>query len=282
MAMRAARPKDAGSFASGWATAALEYVTGQPADVAVLTPEGMARLELICSRNVHKTRQDIQSQHREMERRLASEQAHLEHDLKYLKSLTEDVDKRPREEIDHLFNHLSARGASYEAYRRALEAASTPEARNLKPFSQRFIKGMVLAKASGAKLCIGHLSDAISKDLGILYGGALMDMQEAEVFLNRKEIPEMWHRPIKEYCAGKFCLSGQDGAWLDAPHIYLAAETMMFDARSVFHEYRHACQELACEGPIPHFSSATYESMPTEIDAKLEEAKMIAHFGVLF
>lgn len=272
MAIRSVRPKDAGSFAIEWATAALHHVTGQPGDVAILTPGGMARLELIRSRNVHKTKQDIQSQHLEMERRLTNECAHVEHDLK------SGFDKLPVEAV----HHLLARHASYEVYRQALEVASTPEAKNLKPFSQRFIKGMVLAKVSGAKLCIGHLSDAISKNLGVLYGDELIDMQEAKVFLNQKEIPELWQGPAKVHASGKFCLSGADGAWLATPHIYLPAEIMMFDARSVFHEFRHARQELACEGPFPHFSSATYESMPTEIDAKQEEARMIAHFGVLF
>jgi hypothetical protein len=272
MARRAARPKDAGSFATEWASAALDYVTGQPGAVAVLTPGGMARLELIRSRNVHKIRQDIQSQHLEMERRLVNEQANLEHDLK------SGFDKRPADVVHHLLGRL----ASYEVFRQYLEAAARPEAINKKPFSQRFIKGMVLSKVSGAKLCIGHLSDAISNNLGALYGDALMDMQEAKVFVNQLEIPELWLAPAKEHAKGKFCLSGPDGAWLDAPHIYLAAEIMMFDARSVFHEFRHARQELACEGPFPHFSTATYESMPTEIDAKLEEARMIAHFGILF
>ena len=271
LALRAARPQDIDSFANQWAIAALDYVTDQPSHPALLAPEGITRLELIRSRNVHKTVQDLQSQHRELERQLGYERACLAKDMEAMQAHFVD---RSDNELHHLF----AREASYQT----VAASMKQEKANLKPFSQRFIKGMVIAKASGATLFIGHLSDALSQPLGALYGDALLDMQEAKVILNKKNIPELWLGPAQGYAAGKFCLSDRNGLWLDAPHIYLAAEIMMSDHRSVFHEFRHARQELACLGPLPHFSDAKYEAMPTEADAKMAEANMIAHFGILF
>ena len=275
IAQRVARPKNADGFANDWAAAALEYVTGSPADEKILTPEGMAILDKIRSRNVHKTTDDLLARRLEINGRLADESMHLMQDKKRLLTVSNNA-------LSQAGEHVIARFASFDKYQNAVNATTGRNTTNHKPFSQRFIKGMVLAKVSGAKLCIGPLTDAISENLGAHYGSTLLDMQEAKVFLNPGKIPEMWSYASKDYGVGYFLLADSSGNLLDAPHIYLTADLMMLDHRSVYHEFQHARQYLACEKPLWFYEKRTYESAPTEIEAKLAEAGMMAKFGILF
>ena len=247
----------------------MAYVMGEDADLALLTEEGAAHLLPLRDRNIHRTRNDLVPQAQAINERLEAE-----------RETTDDLAEKRKEEQKP---YIDARRASFAAFQTARARAHRGAARNLKPFSQRLIKGLILAKVAGARLPIGTLIDSIGTTLVAHYGEALRFMQDTEVVAAGRVIPELCsHEEIKS-ATGIFITCYPKGVVLALPRIILKADVVTIDPRTIFHEFQHARQHTASEEPIGHFQpTGTYETEITEWKAKQAEAEFTDEFGILY
>jgi len=268
-AIKTARPLEKSGFADRWACLALANVMGEDADLALLTEEGAAHLLPLRDRNIHRTRNDLVPQAQAINERLEVE-----------RKATDNLAEKRKEEQKP---YIDARRASFAAFQTALARAHRGAARNLKPFSQRLIKGLILAKVAGARLPIGTLIDSIGTALVARYGEALRFMQDIEVVVAGRVIPEMCTDEEIKSATGSFITCYPKGVVLAHPRIILQADVVAIDPRTIFHEFQHARQATASEEPIRHFHRAgSYETEIIEWKAKQAEADFTDEFGILY
>lgn len=134
-----------------------------------LGQKGAKALDCLRECNVHRTRHDLYSP--AVLARASSENAFI------------DILQR----TDILPKYIEVRRDSLAAFVSGSQCARDGKATNQKPFSQRFIKGLILAEAAGASLATGRLIDAIGEPLAELYGNALPFMQDAEIWVGGGE-----------------------------------------------------------------------------------------------
>jgi hypothetical protein len=269
IAIKTAKPVDKSGFADRWAGGALAFVMGEQADLSLLTEAGAVHLRVLRDRNLHRTRADLVAEARAIEEQLEVEQQR-----------TRELAEQRREEDRP---YMDARRATLSAFQTARAQALNGVATNLKPFSQRLIKGLVLANIAGARLPIGPLSDAVAAGLAVRYGKAFLFMQDTEVVALGRVTPEL--RQLKDGVQGIgiFAFYDPNGAILEHPRIILKADIVCIDPRTIFHEIQHARQHTASEETIRALQPAnTYETETIEWKAKQAEADFINEFGILY
>ena len=269
LAFKAGMSTDKIGFADQWASAALRFVMGEQADFSLLTRPGADQMLLLRDRNIHRNRSDLVAKGRRIEERLAAEQ-----------NVTQEIEALERPDDQP---HLEARRASIKAFQSAHERALNGQAENLKPFSQRFIKGLILAEVTGARLPIGTLSDTISTRLAGYYGEALLFMQDTEIIATGRMIPELTDHDEPFKACGIYATRDLSGIVLPQPRIVLRADVVMIDPRTIYHEFQHARQNSAAEEPLGDFHlTGRYETEVTEWKAKQAEADFTNDFGILY
>jgi len=267
-AIKTARTVDLSEFGDRWARAALGFVMGDATDITLLTQQGGDQMSLLRDRNVHRTKRDLIVQARAMDERLQREER-----------TTSELAEQQRED-ERIY--IDARRASFTAFLGARARALTGLAKNAKPFSQRFIKGLVLAKVAGARLTIGSLSDSIGAALADRYGEALALMQNTEVVATGREVPELGRQRGVSKVAGIY-INSVGEVVLANPQVILQADVVIIDPRTVFHEFQHARQHLACEESVLDMQpQERYETEVIEWKAKQAEADYLKEFGVLY
>ena len=108
-------------------------------------------------------------------------------------------------------------------------------------------------------------------------------MKDVAVVVYGRATAELCDRWDGRPSAGAIVTCGQNGLILARPCVYLRAEIVLLDPRTVFHEFQHARQHMASEDPISDFWPAnSYETEISEHKAKLAEAELIAEFGIMY
>ena len=266
-AVKAAKPSDQSIFGDRWARAALAYVMNEETDLGILTRGDADKLNILRVCNVHRTRQDLVAQARALNM--------------LLEVLEEDT--RLQSSIQPGLPYLGAQRAYLSAFRHAYAQALNGGNNRPRAFSQRLIKGLLLAKACGARLAIGSLFEAVSADLVARYGQAWPFMQAVEVVGLGRPSPELKVRKEMGEGAGTFSILDQQGTVLDPPRVLLEAQEALFNPNKIFHEFQHARQHMAAEGSIYDFEPQEwYKAEVTECQAKQAEAHFIAEFGILY
>ena len=269
LALESARPAAKDAFADQWASAAHLFAMGGQADFSLLTQQGAEQLRLLCTRNVHCNKSDIIAKGRKIDERLDAEQ-------RVTRELGERrlVDDAP---------YLDARRASTAAFQAARGRSLNGRATNLKPFSQRFIKGLIISKVAKARLSIGTLSNAISPSLAEQYGEILRFFQDTVIIATGRLIPELAaHKETFSAC-GIHSTSDLERKVLPQPRIVFKADIVMLDPRTIFHEFQHARQHSASEEPLENFKmTSRYETEIIEWKAKQAEADFTNRFGILY
>jgi hypothetical protein len=180
---------------------------------------------------------------------------------------------------------LLSRRASFAAFKAAFRQARTFEAENRKPFSQRFIKALILSSRTGAILPVGPVSDAVSETLANYFGDAFRYMQDATVRVlgRRVPLPHYYRDSHPDGTTGFFRHADDNGEVLEQPEICIDAAQSLLDPRGIFHEMQHIRQYLVCEESVRDFrEKERYVEEGCEIKAKLAEAEMVKVFGILF
>lgn len=268
-AVKRTRPGEAPGFIDGWAAAALNFVTGDKANYTLLDSESLHTLELLRERNVHRLPSDLVSEARMIDERLTAE---LERTLELAERCLEE--DRP---------YLNARHASMASFQAWRTKSLCGMAKNLKPFSQRLIKGLILATVAGARLSIGTLSEAISTSLADYYSAALPLMQDVEIVAAGRIVAEFITCRDADNVSGIFVLCHPSKVVLPNPRVVLKSEVVKLDPRTVYHEFEHARQYLAGDEPIGNFqATGKYETEIIEWKAKQAEADLIDQFGILY
>ena len=270
LAFKGGKPRDMNEFADHWAAVALLFVMGQAVDCSILTGAGTAQLCMFRERNIHRTKADLTTQTRWLDDMRDGEQLRT-----WRLTQVQQPDDR---------HFLAARRASCASFQAARARALTGLATNLKPFSQRFIKGMILAKVAQARVPIGKLSDAISNTLAACYGEALTCMQHVEIVAAGRMLKELLDPVDQSPVAGNFLMKYPIEVVLKIPRVLLSAEHLLKDQRTIFHEYQHARQYLAAEESAENFvgGRGRYGTQIIEWKAKLAEAEFMDKFGIFF
>ncbi len=266
-AIKAAKPSDRSAFADRWARAALSHVMDAGTDLGVLTSGGAERLDLLRVCNVHRTRHDLVAQARVMNRMFE----------------VDDQAVQWRAPIQAEVPYYDAQRASNAAFRQAHALAMHGKPVYPGAFSQRLIKGLILAKASEARLVIGGLFETVTPALAACYGKAWPFMQAVEVVAFGRSSPELKVRKDIQQSAGTFNILAPDGAILDPPRVLLMADQALLKPCVIFHEFQHARQHTAAEGLIDDFQpQESHAAEVTESQAKQAEAHFIGKFGILY
>jgi len=264
-ALKAARPSDEKAFRDCWARAALAYVVDDCSDLRVLTEAGAKALDILRVCNVHRTRNDLIKLSR------------------MLDVFVEIHEERLQAAIELQLPYANAQRAYLAAFRRARALSLSGTTGQRKPFSQRLIKGLLLAKVAEARLIIGSLFQAVSPALVARYGKAWPHMQAIEVVAIGRKGSELNFRQDVPDPGGTFSLLDEQGVVLDPPRVLLNAPTAIIDPSTMFHEWEHVRQHMAAEGPMDDFEPHDlHAAEPTEWKAKQAEADFVSEFGILY
>jgi hypothetical protein len=242
---------------------------GGTPDLSLLTGSGAEGLRPLCTQNVHRTLPDFVAEEPAIDQRLNAQQ-----------NVTRKIKARKR---DDERPYLNARLASTAAVLEARGQLRNHQANNLKPFSQRFIKGLVLAKVTRARLAIGSLSDAISGTLAGHFGEALASMQDTEIVVTGRTVPELTDHEGTHLANGIYQTADFERKERPRPRIVLCAKVAIIDPRIIYHELQHARQYSAGEEPIRNLKrTGRYETEVVEWKAKQAEAEFTTAFGILY
>jgi hypothetical protein len=246
-----------------------DFRHGRSANVDLLTQAGAEQLHLLCTTNVHRTKPDLEAEGGAIDERLGAEQF-----------VTFDHECNGREDEKP---YVAARRASTAAFRDALCLSLKNRSKNHKPFSQRFIKGLILAKVARARVVVGKLSDSITGVLAGRYGIALPYMQDTELVATGRMIPELIGPRDESGASGAYSVRDMEERVLAQPQIAFNAEIVLIDPRIIYHEFQHARQYSAAEEPLRTFEpTGRYETEIVEWKARQAEAEFTAAFGILY
>src|ERR1039458_8787622 len=174
-----------------------------------LTAPGAAALAPVQASHVHRDRRDLVSG------ALGEAVSGSEDSLDHLESLSNPS----------IEPYVEACGESHRIFCRSLDAARSGRSANHKPFSQRLVKGAVLAAAAGAVVRVGTVTDALAEVYAQRFGNALRHMQGAEVLVAGRDISDFGTRPHGTRVLSSFVTGRPDGTVLDVPRVcFRAAE----------------------------------------------------------
>ena len=232
-----------------------------------LTAPGAAALAPVQASHGHRDRRDLVSG------ALGEAVSGSEDSLDHLESLSNPS----------IEPYVEACGESHRIFCRSLDAARSGSSANHKPFSQRLVKGAVLAAAAGAVVRVGTVTDALAEVYAQRFGNALRHMQGAEVLVAGRDISDFGTRPHGTRVLSSFVTGRPDGTVLDVPRVCFRAAEILLDPRWIAHEFQHVRQEMASECPLEDLlGRRDYPDKATELEAKREEADFVRTFGVLF
>jgi hypothetical protein len=253
-----------------WAKAALSYVVNDDINIPVLTQEGMNILNILRNHNVHLSKNDLISRYQVMQDKL---------EVDFICTYELETHNMPEEKA-----YTDARRSSYNAFLKSRNRVICGKGVNYKPFTQKMINGIILAKASQARLTIGHLSVVLSHTLIKEYGDVFLYMQDSEVWVTGRNIPELSsHRKGLGKVFGITLTKDLNDNILDHPLIVLDANCIILDTRTIYHECEHIRQACASEDLVSDFSrNGTYASDVIEFKAKRAEEHYINTFGMLY
>jgi hypothetical protein len=266
-AIRTAKPEDKAGFADRWADEAFAYVSGKETELRAVNSAAAAALASVRDSNVHRDRRDLVS-------------GALSDCLAASKESVAILESRSSPLIEP---YVQACRDSLEAFSFSLEVARSGRATNHKPFSQRLVKGAVLAQATGAVLRMGTVTDALAEVFARRFGDTLPYMQGADVLVAGRDTPDFGVHPAGTRVLSSFVTGRPDATVLDIPHVCIRAAEILLDPRWIAHEFQHVRQELASESRMDDLlGGRDYPDKATELEAKIEECEFIRQFGVLF
>ena len=267
IAIKTMRPKNSIEFGDQWAREAHAFVMGEKHNCSALPQASASHLQILGARNIHNATNALVAQAKIIKERFEYEEIN-----------TQEIAEQRKAEY---MPYLNARRASSAAYQMAREQALRVRPVNRKPFSQRLITGLILAKAASARLKIGTLSESIGETLAARYGEALRFMQDTEVVVSGRQIAELY--PRNEVGCGAFYLSYPEGVLLTQPRVVLNANVVIIDPRAIFHEFQHVRQYTTSEEKIADLATnSQYETQVVEWKAKQAEADFVNEFGIMY